>query len=482
LRLANVVEVNDLVAVLDVLVSHGNDLALAHALKSPLFGASDAELLALSQRVNRHAATAWWSALAHWDDAPASLQRARTLLMQWSDDARRLPPHDLLDRVMHQGDLMARLAAAVPADRRASALAAVHALIALSLSLDGGRHASVYRFVRALRQRALGVKAPARSDAVQLMTVHAVKGLEARCVWVVDADPHETHGAEPGVLVDWAVEHDAPRRVAFVADMAAPCASLVHLHVREQAAAQREELNALYVAMTRARDMLLFSRTPPRRNGGASWWSRVLPHSEALDVSAPPLHETPATHKPIVIAGLPSPPLSREAAPLSSPQPTFAARLGRAVHRVLQWASAGASAPDYAMLAAAAVVEFDLPPSAASATATYARTIRDSPRLQRFFDVKQVAWSADEFDIVHDGALLRLDRLVRFGPEHGTQWWVLDYKLALDAANDAALRQQLRRYRDAVRLLADGAPVHAAFVTGDGSLHELEAETASAAE
>ena len=191
LRLADVIEVNDLVAVLDVLVSHGNDLALAHALKSPLFGANDAELLALSQRVIRHAAAGWWGALMAWHDAPPALQRARTLLAQWSDDARRLPPHDLLDRVVHQGDLMARLAAAVPADRRVAALAAVNALIALSLSLEGGRHASVYRFVRALRQRALGVKAPARSDAVQLMTIHAVKGLEARCVWVADADPQE---------------------------------------------------------------------------------------------------------------------------------------------------------------------------------------------------------------------------------------------------------------------------------------------------
>ena len=482
LRLADVIEVNDLVAVLDALVSHGNDLALAQALKSPLFGASDAELLALSQRANRHAATVWWSALMRWDDAPASLQRARSLLMQWSDAARRLPPHDLLDRVVHQGDLMARLAAVVPSDRRRAALAAVNALISLSLSLEGGRHASVYRFVRALRQRALGVRAPARSDAVQLMTVHAVKGLEARCVWVVDADPHETHGSEPGVLVDWPVEHSAPRRVAFVADMAAPCASLVDLHAREQAAAQREELNALYVAMTRARDMLLFSRTPPRRNGGVSWWSRVMPHTEALDVAVLPALEERATREPIVVPDLPVVPPTRGAVISPGAAPTFAARLGRAVHRVLQWASAAAGPPDYTALAAAAVAEFDLPSSAASAAATYARTIRDSARLQRFFDARQVAWSADEFDIVHDGALLRLDRLVRFGPEHDARWWVLDYKLALDAPDDAVLRQQLQRYRAAVRLLANGAPVHAAFVTGDGALHELEAEVTPAVE
>ena len=475
LRLGDVIEVNDLVAVLDVLVSPGNDLALAHALKSPLFGADDAELLALSQRANRQAATLWWSALMAWHDAPPALQRARTLLAQWSEDARRLPPHDLLDRVVHQGDLMARLAAAVPDDRRVAALAAVNALIALSLSLEGGRHASVYRFVRALRQRALGVKAPARSDAVQLMTIHAVKGLEARCVWVADADPQDNHGSEPGVLVDWPVEQDAPRRVAFVADLGTPCASLIDLHAREQAAAQREELNALYVAMTRAREMLLFSRTPPRRSAGISWWARVLPQSRALATAAPAAALGSSAGARIEIAQLPQWQPARAVAAVAMAPPSYGARLGRAVHRVLQWAAAAADAPDYNALAGAAVAEFDLPPSAAQAAADYARTIRDSPALQRFLDARQFSWSADEFDIVHDGTLLRLDRLVRFGPAADAHWWVLDYKLALDAAADAALHQQLERYRAAVQLLAPGAPVHAAIVTGDGALHELPA-------
>jgi ATP-dependent helicase/nuclease subunit A len=312
---------------------------------------------------------------------------------------------------------------------------------------------------------------------VQLMTIHGVKGLEARCVWLADADAQNIHGSEPGVLIDWPVEQNAPRQVAFVADMATPCASLVDLHAREQAAAQREELNALYVAMTRAREMLLFSRTAPRRGSDISWWSRVLPHSAPFDAAAP----TPRVmlaDQPIVIRQLPALASAGSVRPAatSGAQTSFAARLGRAVHRVLQWAGAAADVPDYASLAGAAAAEFDLPPSAASAAAGYARTIRDSPLLQRFFDARQFTWSADEFDIVHDGTLLRLDRLVRFGVARDAQWWVLDYKLALGAADNLLLRQQLERYRAAVRLLAGGAAVHAAIVTGDGVLHELSAQ------
>ncbi len=478
LRLGSLIEVSDLVAVLDVLASPGHDLSLAQALKSPLFGASDEQLLALARRAEGRGAMPWWGALQDWHDAPPALARARRLLAGWSLAACTLPPHDLLDRVVDQGDLMARLAAAVPSERRVAAIAAVHALLALSLSLDGGRHASVYNFVRALRQRALSVRAPARKDAVQLLTIHGVKGLEAPCVWVVDADPREAREAKPGVLIDWPVDLDAPRRVAFVADLASPCASLSDLRAQDQAAAQREELNALYVAMTRARDLLLFSRTPPRRDDPrTSWWTRTVPHGRAwsLGDASPASHARAATGTVSVIE-LPKPPQKETTVLPAVPavEASQAAKLGRAVHRVLQWVTATQQAVDFRVLAAAAAAEFDLPPAVTEVVASYARTIRSSPALQRFFDPAQLAWSADEFDIVSDGESLRIDRLVRMGPEQRPSWWVLDYKLAFDAAADEALCRQLTRYRNAVQVLAGDAPVHAAFVNGDGALHELQ--------
>ena len=483
LRLGSLIEVGDLVAVLDVLASPGHDLSLAQALKSPLFGAGDAQLLALAQRAASHSIAGWWHALQQWRDAPPPMARARDLLARWADDARWLPPHDLLDRVVDQGDLMARLAAAVPAERRVAALAAVQALLALSLSLDGGRRASVYTFVRALRQRALSVRAPTRSDAVQLLTVHGVKGLEARCVWVIDADPRDLREAKPGVLIDWPVELAAPRRLAFVADLAEPCVSLADLRSQEQAAAQREELNALYVAMTRARELLLFSRTPQRRGEArASWWTRVQPHAQPWsphdDLAGLPVGAAPGT---VTITELPKPatvrPVTTSAARTA---PSRAASLGRAVHRVLQWSTATTEAIDWPTLAAAAADEFELPPQAAEVVASYAAAIRRSAALQRFFDPAQFSWSADEFDVVSGDDLLRVDRLVRAGPQQQPVWWVLDYKLAADAADDEALRRQLARYRSAVQRLAGDAPVHAAFITGDGALHELAADATGA--
>jgi len=297
-------------------------------------------------------------------------------------------------------------------------------------------------------------------------------------VWVMDTDPSDPSEARPGVLIDWPVHLDAPRRVAFVADLASPCVSLSDLRAQDQAAAQREELNALYVAMTRARDLLLFSRTPPYRgDAGASWWTRTLPHGRAWSLSdAPSVGPAAVAAGSVTVIELPKPPGASGAKPLPAarPEASRAAKLGRAVHRVLQWTGAGPPGIDPRTLAAAALDEFDLPPEAGEAVVSYVRAIRGSPALQRFLDPALFVWSADEFDVVSAGDSLRIDRLVRLGPEQRESWWVLDYKLAFDAAADEDLRRQLSRYRSAVQELAGDVPVHAAFITGDGALHELQ--------
>lgn len=479
LRLIDLAEVRDLVALLDALASNGHDLSLAHALKSPLFGASDDELLALSERAASASGPArWWSALRDWDGAPAALERARRLLSHWSALSRSLPPHDLLDRIVDQGDLMARLAAAVPPQRRGVALAAIEALLALSLALDSGRFATVYRFVRALRQRALSVPAPARDDAIRLMTIHGAKGLQARCVFVVDSDANPPGEARPGVLVDWPVDARAPCGVAFVVNASRVPHSLAGLHAAEAAANAREELNALYVAMTRAGDTLVFSRTVPRAAAVASsWWSWVRESTAELPVAPVEAPAMPAAAPPAWVAELPQPALPK--APGASIERVSrrdgeARRLGQAVHRTLQWHGAGgAAATDLRSLAAAAAGEFELAGATAQRVFEIASVMLGSPKLAPFFDPGRVLWSAGEFEIADDGEILRIDRLVRIGTREASAWWVLDYKLDANAIGDPLHRSQLARYRDAVCRLVGATPVHAAFATSDGGLHEL---------
>ena len=187
-------------ALLDVLVSPAHVLSLARALKSPVFGASDDDLvqLALRQRALRDGDTPlpWLDVLLQPTDSPAllpdswpaSLVAAGQALAQWKVWVASLPPHDALAAIYHHGDVLSRYAAASPATQRESTLANLRALLAAALQVDGGRYTTAYAMVRALR--AGGIPAPVRADAtaVRLLTIHGAKGLEAPLVLLLDTD------------------------------------------------------------------------------------------------------------------------------------------------------------------------------------------------------------------------------------------------------------------------------------------------------
>jgi ATP-dependent helicase/nuclease subunit A len=477
-------EARDLVALLDTLVSPRHKLSLAQALRSPLFGATDADLIGLAERARVGANEGdWWRALTRPDrvgepSLGAALQRARDLLPRWRTASAALPPHDLLDRIVFEGELRERVAATVPPVQRAAALDTIDAVLAQALTLDGARYATPYNFVRALKRRSVKAAAPTHADAVQLLTVHGAKGLEAKVVFVMDADPEPRTTETATLLIDWPVEAEQPRRCAFVYSEAACPPSLVAVLEAERTARQREELNGLYVAMSRAKQQLVFSATEPsRRLAGPSWWDRIEPLAAALpltDIDAAdlaPALPPPAMLKVLPLAARSDPPASQPS--LSRSPDTDATRLGKAVHRVLEWAavsSASSSADDLADFAQAAAIEFAAP---AARVASLAQTILRSADCARFFHGPQLRWAGNEVPVSDGGELLRIDRLVRLEDAGAAVWWVLDYKLQHAPQQLDAYRAQLLRYREAVRRMQPGDAVRCAFLTGAGAVIEI---------
>ncbi|AKJ28928.1 UvrD-helicase domain-containing protein [Caldimonas brevitalea] len=491
--LMDALEVRDVVALLDVLASPQHDLSLAHALRSPIFGASDDDLIGLALAV-RDGAGSWWDALhaTPSESLSPALRRARALLAAWAEDARALPPHDLLDRILHQGELRPRYAAALPPELRGAALAHLDALMALSLELDSGRYATPYKLVRALRRRPLAVGARTDLQAVQLLTIHGAKGLEADAVFVVDADTPAERSETATVLVDWPAEAPWPTCFAFVASERQIAPSLQGVMERERQARAREELNGLYVAMTRARQRLVFSATQPHLRGvERSWWQRLcedapqLEHQTADDTAEADgslSARDPAL--PVTLRDLP--PLQRPGAPAEGAQGERGraarndrtARIGEAVHRALEWLTDPARTPGpppQAVASAARTFGLDAAQQAQALDAV--RGILASPAFQRFVvPGDTLRWAGNEVPLAHEGQLLRIDRLVQLGSPDGDQWWVLDYKLEHAPEQLPAYREQLERYRRAVaQAIGDGdtTRVRAAFVTGQGDVIEL---------
>lgn len=506
-------EVRDLVAVLDVLASPGHVLSLAQALKSPIFGCSDDDLVILASAVaGARAATdanttaaqeadaaggehpsdevsprrrhplAWWHALHRLPEPGDALERARSLLDGWHQAAQVLPPHDLLDRIVSEGDVMARTLAAVPPTRRATAQAAIEALLAQSLNLDGARGATPYNFVRALRRRRLTITLPAPADAVQLLTIHGAKGLEAEVVFVMDTQPEPPSTETASLLVQWPVASAHPRTCAFVYSESRCPPSLAPLFADEQAARCREELNGLYVAMTRAKHRLMVSATVPHRAAMLpSWWHRLEPH--ASEAPPPPISPTVADAAPPSARLLelprwkpaPAAALAAVGTRVGAAPDSAASRLGQAVHRVLEWAvrQDAQQALPIDTLCGAAAREFA---ADVAVVRQVAGAILDSPSCQRYFDARQLIWAANEVSVADAGEWLRIDRLVHRRAADGEPetWWVLDYKLSHAPHQLDAYRQQLARYRQAVSRWQPGAVVRSAFVTGTGAVIEAD--------
>ena len=490
-------EVLDVVALLDVLVSPQHDLSLARALRSPLFNLSDANLVQIAL-LQRQLKLPWYELLRKTELLPIELQGLAAVLDRWKGWVDSLPPHDALQKMYDQGDVLARFAAAAPVAQRLAVLANLRALLGVALGRDGGRYATPYGLIRALKVGGMQAPAAASSKAVRLLTIHGAKGLEAEAVLLLDTDTPARAADTMGVLVDWPGEAAAPRKFVFLTSETNPPACARETLAAEQAARKREELNALYVAMTRARSTLVISSIEPYRTTTDSWWQRLQGLMPPMDAVIPPLlridpkvagvSESVGASSPVpdavttfvaaasqpdvfLLSELPALPLRslpRLAIETLAPPDPASARIGKAMHRLLEWG--GASSAGHV---GAVAKEFRLSPAQALQASMLAQRIFKGAGAWAW-DACAVAWQGNEVDLVYRGQPLRLDRLVRRKDAgHEGHWWVLDFKSALAPEQQPALTAQMRAYRAAVQQVYPGSTVKAAFLTGLGTVVEV---------
>lgn len=278
LLLTDQIAVMDLMALGQVIALPEDDLALASALKSPLFGLDDDDLLILAP--DRPGSL--WQALQDKAASTPKYAAAVDVLRRWQALSTRLAPYEffatLLDGEGGRGKMLARLGpdAADPIDEF------------LNLALAHGEHAppTLQGFLTSLSQGHHQIKRDMEQgrDEVRVMTVHGSKGLEAPIVFLPDTC-HSSSGRSPGTLLKLAGDAPAPFLWPVKGTSAVPAVEAARL---AEGLSEREERNRLlYVALTRPRDRLYVAGFQQSKNPPAAdcWYELV--QQAVVDIAVP---------------------------------------------------------------------------------------------------------------------------------------------------------------------------------------------------
>lgn len=272
-------EVRDMLNALAALADPTDDLALVGLLRSPAVGLSDAGLLRLVQ--TRPQGHPLWAALR--GDPPEALvpedaaawKRARALIEELHPLLGRLPVGEVLERWLDMTHYRAAL-------RRAGLTRGLRNLTKLVEDAYASGLVAVPEFLEYVQTlRDVGVReGEARSleqGAVQVMTIHAAKGMEFPVV--VLGDVGSRLRPPDGPLWDevWGLHFPVGATDDQGEETGNPWGyTLLRRRVQDQEEA--EALRLLYVAATRAQELLLVSGTVRLNDKGNLLWEGWLEH------------------------------------------------------------------------------------------------------------------------------------------------------------------------------------------------------------
>ena len=489
--LLEALEISDLMQLLHWLTLPSDNLALAHILKSPIFTASDDDLIFLAKQN----AGSWWHSLQTLqNDQHVSpvLLHAATLLSTWLLHASHLPVHDLLDQIMHQGELVQRYTQSAHALLRSQVLGNLEAFIALALEIDAGRYPSIARFIERLRrlEKGDGSQAPdeanidVASNAVRIMTIHAAKGLEAEIVVLMGANQADQNKDHTGVLCDWPQAAAGPTHFSVFGKAAERGLARDHLFQQELKFSQQEKLNLLYVAVTRAKRYFIVSGVAAEKGAEPvvddSWYQKFM-HVEAIEI--PALQETKsdaqleahcATSLDITTAEFSVPVFNPPSFALPevsflSDEETEVTREGTLLHLLMECLTTPSVWPVQVPEEQVIAQWLSCTSEQAQIIRKQAVTILSQPECERFFNPQYFQFARNEMELVHEGELMRFDRIVML--DDGL--WVLDYKRNYHPSQQEDYQSQLQRYRHAVAQLYPAQPINTALITVDGHLWQI---------
>ena len=243
--------VQDLLAAMRFAVQPLDDLNLASLLVSPLFGWSQDELFGFAH--GRQKRALWEQLRAREAEAPPETMAALRALLGMGDFTT---PFRFLERIL-SGPLDGRRKLYHRLGREARD--PIDELLAQALAFERQEAPSLLGFLTHIAASSAEIKrqSEARGDLVRVMTVHGSKGLQAPIVILADAtdDPKSRRVSFDLSMGGW------EKLPVFALGKDERHGAIAEAHDAKEAAEREEHWRLLYVAMTRAEELLVVTGT-----------------------------------------------------------------------------------------------------------------------------------------------------------------------------------------------------------------------------
>jgi len=267
-------ELAGILAALKVLSNPGDDLSLTDVLVSPLVGLDIEEMARLKFRA-KACGSSIYEALGHieaGDICPGRIEGARRfqrMIDRYIPIRALIRPSQLIERIMEELDYPAFLATKDKSGRKSANL---RKFVIAARGFDEAG-ASLRELIRLLLDAGLGDEEQASiesedTDAVKIMTVHKAKGLEFPIVILGETSWNKNMQRDPLIFND---DGGCILFSLYLKDEGEGETLLSRWMQEEQEREQWEEKRSLYVATTRASDMLVMTFSKKGGRGTKPW-------------------------------------------------------------------------------------------------------------------------------------------------------------------------------------------------------------------
>lgn len=246
--------VRDLLAIAQAALLPLDDLTLATALKSPLFGLDEPAL----ERLCRHRPASLRQAIAEAAADDPALAAIDAALARLETRALTMGPHEFFTRLLiEDGPVTPGVPGRMVIMKRLGpdAADALDAFLTDALAFEDSHPASLALFLAAQDARAHEIKRDPESggDQVRIMTVHGAKGLEAPIVFLTEAGSAPSDGKDANIV---GMDHPDGAFFLWTARKDDEAEPLSEARGQRKALSFEEYRRLLYVGLTRARERL----------------------------------------------------------------------------------------------------------------------------------------------------------------------------------------------------------------------------------